>query len=49
LDDRFRGVKGTRMVILMNEADIQKRKLKEGQKVTLQTIADDGIDRRLVS
>jgi molybdopterin-dependent oxidoreductase alpha subunit len=47
LDDRFRGVKGTRMVILMNEADIQKRKLKEGQKVTLQTIADDGIDRRL--
>ncbi|SAL85508.1 oxidoreductase alpha (molybdopterin) subunit [Caballeronia arvi] len=47
IDDRFRGVKGTRMVILMNKADMQKRQLQEGQKVTLQTIADDGIDRRL--
>ncbi|SAL51595.1 oxidoreductase alpha (molybdopterin) subunit [Caballeronia cordobensis] len=47
IDDRFRGVKGTRMVILMNKADIEKRHLREGQKVTLQTIADDGIDRRL--
>ncbi|HEY1610206.1 MAG TPA: FdhF/YdeP family oxidoreductase [Paraburkholderia sp.] len=47
LDDRFRGVKGSRMVILMNRADIEKRNLHEGDKVTLQTIADDGIDRRL--
>jgi anaerobic selenocysteine-containing dehydrogenase len=47
LEDRFRGVKGGRMVILMNRADIEKRHLKEGQKVTLQTVADDGIDRRL--
>jgi molybdopterin-dependent oxidoreductase alpha subunit len=47
LEDRFRGVKGTRMVILMNRADMEKRQLSEGQKVTLQTIADDGIDRRL--
>ncbi|QSN64577.1 MULTISPECIES: FdhF/YdeP family oxidoreductase [unclassified Caballeronia] len=47
LDDRFRGVKDSRMVILMNEADITKHHLKEGQEITLQTIADDGIDRRL--
>ncbi|WP_250535755.1 FdhF/YdeP family oxidoreductase [Caballeronia sp. AZ10_KS36] len=47
LDDRFRGVKGSRMVILMNEADIAKHHLKEGQEITLQTVADDGIDRRL--
>jgi molybdopterin-dependent oxidoreductase alpha subunit len=47
IEDRFRGVKDTRMVILMNKADIEKRQLKEGQKVTLQTIADDGIERRL--
>jgi len=47
MEDRFRGVKGTRMVILMNKADIEKRRLREGQKITLQTIADDGIDRRL--
>ncbi|MBP0588284.1 FdhF/YdeP family oxidoreductase [Paraburkholderia sp. LEh10] len=47
LDDRFRGVKDTRMVILMNKTDIEKHHLQEGQKVTLQTIADDGIERRL--
>lgn len=47
LEDRFRGVKGSRMVILMNKADIEKRNLREGDKVTLQTIADDDIDRRL--
>ncbi|VXB32919.1 Protein YdeP [Burkholderia sp. 8Y] len=47
LDDRFRGVKGSRMVILMSEADIKKHQLKEGQEITLQTVADDGIDRRL--
>jgi len=47
LGDRFRNVKGTRMVILMNKADMEKRQLREGQQITLQTIADDGIDRRL--
>ncbi len=47
IEDRFRGVKGTRMVILMCKADIEKHHLSEGQKITLQTIADDGIDRRL--
>lgn len=47
LEDRFRGVKGSRMVILMNQADIEKCGLHEGDSVTLQTIADDGIDRRL--
>ncbi|CAL8480674.1 FdhF/YdeP family oxidoreductase [Caballeronia sp. S22] len=47
LDDRFRGVKGNRMVILMNRADIEKRRLREGQKVTLETLADDGVERRL--
>ncbi|CAL8480611.1 Protein YdeP (plasmid) [Caballeronia sp. S22] len=47
LEDRFRGVKGSRMVVLMSEADIKKHHLKEGQEITLQTIADDGIDRRL--
>jgi anaerobic selenocysteine-containing dehydrogenase len=47
IEDRFRGVKGTRMVILMNKADIEKRQLREGQIITLQTVANDGIDRRL--
>ncbi|MDR5837411.1 FdhF/YdeP family oxidoreductase [Caballeronia sp. LZ034LL] len=47
LDDRFRGVKDTRMVILMNQADMAKRQLQEGQEITLQTLSDDGFDRRL--
>ena len=47
LDDRFRGIKGTRMVILMNRADMASRSLEEGEQVTLQTIADDGVDRRV--
>jgi anaerobic selenocysteine-containing dehydrogenase len=47
LDDRFRGIKGTRMVILMNRADMALHSLQEHDKVTLQTIVDDGIDRRV--
>jgi len=47
MDDRFRGVKDSRMVILMSMADIEKHHLKEGDEITLQTIAEDGIDRRL--
>lgn len=47
IEDRFRGVKETRMVILMNKADIEKHALREGDHVTLQTVTDDGIDRRL--
>jgi molybdopterin-dependent oxidoreductase alpha subunit len=46
-DDRFRGIKNTRKVVLMNRSDIDRRGLKVGQAVTLRTVADDGIDRRL--
>jgi molybdopterin-dependent oxidoreductase alpha subunit len=48
LDDRFRGVKGGRMVVLMNAEDISACGLTEGDKVGLQTIAHDGVDRRVV-
>lgn len=47
LDDRFRGVKGGRMVVLMNAEDISACGLTEGDKVSLQTIAHDGVDRRV--
>ena len=47
LDDRFRGVKGGRMVVLMNAEDISACGLTEGDKVGLQTIAHDGVDRRV--
>ncbi|CAN7339405.1 FdhF/YdeP family oxidoreductase [Paraburkholderia sp. DD10] len=46
-DDRFRGVKGNRMTLLMNASDMAAHGLAEGDIVTLQTIADDGVDRRV--
>ena len=46
-DDRFRGIKGTRMVILMNPADIDRHALSHGDAIALQTIADDGVERRV--
>jgi anaerobic selenocysteine-containing dehydrogenase len=46
-DDRFRGIKNTRRVVLMNPADVDRMGLKVGQLVTLRTVADDGVDRAL--
>ncbi|MCJ2063668.1 FdhF/YdeP family oxidoreductase [Methylobacterium sp. J-088] len=45
--DRFRGIKNTRNVVLMNRSDIDRLGLKVGQPVTLRTVAHDGIDRAL--
>ncbi|WP_315760506.1 FdhF/YdeP family oxidoreductase [Sphingomonas sp. Y38-1Y] len=45
--DRFRGIKGTRDVLLMNQEDIRANGLKEGQRVALSTDVEDGIERRL--
>lgn len=47
LDDRFRGVKGSRMVLLMAEEEMSEHGVKEGDIVTLETIAKDGIIRRV--
>ena len=41
-DDRFRGVKGTRMVVFMNPADIATLGFKAGHFVDLTTARDDG-------
>ncbi len=46
-DDRFRGIQGTRTVVLMHRNDIDRLELREGEQVSLVTVADDGIDRRL--
>jgi molybdopterin-dependent oxidoreductase alpha subunit len=47
-DDRFRGIHGTRMVILMNAADIASRSLRAGQTVSLQTdLQRDDVLRKL--
>jgi anaerobic selenocysteine-containing dehydrogenase len=45
LDDRFRGIRGTRMVLLANAADLAAQGLRDGDLVTARTHADDGIER----
>jgi molybdopterin-dependent oxidoreductase alpha subunit len=47
LDDRFRGVHGTRMVLLMNAADMARLGLAEGAIVRAQTAVDDGHQRQV--
>ncbi len=47
LHDRFRGVKGTRMIIFMNRDDIVRLNLEEGDIVTLTTAVDDGVVRQV--
>ncbi|KQM56925.1 MULTISPECIES: FdhF/YdeP family oxidoreductase [unclassified Sphingomonas] len=46
-DDRFRGISGTRDVVLMNPQEIEKAGLHKGQIVTIVGDGDDGIDRRV--
>jgi molybdopterin-dependent oxidoreductase alpha subunit len=45
--DRFRGIEGTRDVLLMNPDDIAAAGLRDGQTVRMITDVDDGHDRRL--
>ncbi|HZH52959.1 MAG TPA: FdhF/YdeP family oxidoreductase [Microvirga sp.] len=45
--DRFRGIKGTRRVILMNRNDIVRLGLEEGEMVTLRTAVDDNVVREV--
>jgi formate dehydrogenase major subunit len=48
IDDRYRGVFGGRMVVFMNEADMQVREIAEGDMVEIESLAEDG-KRRLIS
>jgi molybdopterin-dependent oxidoreductase alpha subunit len=45
--DRFRGVTGTRSVLFINEADMRRLGLAEGQLVGLATVYDDGVERSM--
>ena len=47
LDDRYRGVFGGRMVVFMNEADMQARGITEGDIVEIESLAEDR-NRRVV-
>jgi molybdopterin-dependent oxidoreductase alpha subunit len=46
-DDRFRGVRESRMVVFINPDDMAELGLQEGSRVTLLSDAHDNIDRRL--
>jgi len=47
LSDRLRGIEGTRDVLLMCRDDISRHGLTSGQKVSLLSDAEDGMERRL--
>ena len=46
-DDRFRGIKGTRDVLLMNRSDIDRLGLTNGARVKVRTISRDNVLREL--
>ena len=46
-NDRYRGVYNDRMVLFMNRDDIVDRGLLDGDVITLETISEDGIERRV--
>ncbi|NDU99876.1 FdhF/YdeP family oxidoreductase [Pseudoroseicyclus tamaricis] len=45
--DRLRGLKGDRMVLLLNQDEIERLGLTEGQRVALVCALDDGVIRRV--
>ena len=45
--DRFRGVRGTRMVVFMNPSDMTRLSVKADDEVTLECAITDGIVRRV--
>lgn len=46
-NDRFRGIKGTRMVVLMNQADIDRLNLIAGELIAMETASNDGVTRSM--
>jgi anaerobic selenocysteine-containing dehydrogenase len=46
-DDRYRGIEGTRMVLLANHADLARLGLAAGDIVTAVTVAPDGVKREV--
>jgi molybdopterin-dependent oxidoreductase alpha subunit len=45
LDDRYRGIKGARRVVLMNAADLAERGIRAGDEVDLRSHWADGVER----
>ncbi|HEY3599738.1 MAG TPA: FdhF/YdeP family oxidoreductase [Paraburkholderia sp.] len=47
LDDRFRGIRGSRMVLLINERDMARHGLVPDAEVALEAVSPDGETRRV--
>ena len=45
MDDRYRGVKGERKVIFLNESDMRKKNIVSGDVLDIFSFASDGIRR----
>ncbi|GHD09552.1 FdhF/YdeP family oxidoreductase [Tianweitania populi] len=45
--DRFRGINGTRMVVLMNTLDMERLDIQNGEIVAMETKANDHVHRRM--
>jgi molybdopterin-dependent oxidoreductase alpha subunit len=49
MDDRYRGIYGTREVVLMNRDDMAARKIPPESLVEIEALAGDGIERRVTN
>ena len=47
LSDRYRGVYGQRDIVFLNQLEMDKRGLTDGDRVDLVTVSTDGIERRV--
>lgn len=47
MNDRYRGIYNTRMVVFMNDADMEARDIVQEDIVTLETLSTDGVTRRV--
>jgi molybdopterin-dependent oxidoreductase alpha subunit len=45
--DRFRGIEGTRQVVLLNPEDMKRMGVEDGAEVTLETVSTDNVSRVL--
>ena len=46
-NDRYRGVAGERMVVFMNQDDMARESLTEGDLITFRAVAQDGLERQV--
>jgi molybdopterin-dependent oxidoreductase alpha subunit len=47
-DDRYRDVHGDRRVVFLNADDLAARGLRDGDRIDVETLVDDGIERRVL-